>query len=135
MDDTDDFVFPETLRLLNEFCKNSGPAFQPNDLSLLDQAHGAAPPCETQTKGKDRNSSLNSAGCSTLNIGNVTELKRKRAKFDESRRKKVANVRKKGACMRCRLLKISVSLFRCVKRAHCAKIGLVFRNVAMWLLR
>ena len=39
--------------------------------------------------------------------------KPKRAKFELKRRKQVANVRKKGACMRCRKKKVSVGAGVC----------------------
>jgi hypothetical protein len=39
-----------------------------------------------------------------------TNSSRKRSKFNSERRRQVKNVRKRGACMRCRLLKIKVSV-------------------------
>ena len=132
MDDIDDFFSPEALRLLDN---SPRPALQPNDHFLLDQVRGAAPPCQTQTKRKDIKFPVNIPGCSTLNIGNGIELKRKRGKFDDGDRKETASVRRKGVCMRCGILSIRVSFFfGCITRAPRADIDIVFRKVAMPLL-
>ena len=47
-------------------------------------------------------------GRTVLDFTNTKGRKRKRAKFNEESRQKVADVRKKGACLRCRILKIPV---------------------------
>ena len=44
-----------------------------------------------------------------------TVPKLKRAKFEPKRRQQVANVRKKGACMRCRIKKLPVSAGVCFR--------------------
>ena len=43
----------------------------------------------------------------------VTVPRAKRAKFEPRRRQQVANVRKKGACMRCRIKKLPVGAGVC----------------------
>ena len=47
-------------------------------------------------------------GCSTIDLGTTCGRKRKRSKFNDEARKKVAAVREKGACFRCRITKTSV---------------------------
>ena len=47
-------------------------------------------------------------GLSTFSTGFLEKPKRKRAKFDTQSREKVAKIRKIGACLRCRVLKIPV---------------------------
>jgi hypothetical protein len=51
--------------------------------------------------------------------GRPSEQKRKKASYDESKRKKVAEVRKRGACKVCRRRKVEVCL-HCPKDLHLA---------------
>ena len=49
-------------------------------------------------------------GCSRFRSATAEASKRKRAKFSQVGRTKVAAVREKGACLRCRMLKIQVDV-------------------------
>ena len=93
MESISDFFSPEALRLLEGFEADCGTLFQP------------ATPQAIQPGTLSPISVLN---YSTLALGVPTKGKRKRAKFDTEARKKVANVRKTGACLRCRILKLPV---------------------------
>ena len=52
----------------------------------------------------------NLPGYSVFDFAPVEGSKRKRSKFNERRREEVAHVREKGACLRCRYLKVSVRM-------------------------
>lgn len=107
MSDLDSFFSPETLRLLDEFSDHQGPVLQSND-QLGDDGGIDSDPASIKTTNQKINShACDKPGYMTLEF---TDRKRKRAKFDDAGRSKVAGVRKKGACMRCRLLKIPVSI-------------------------
>lgn len=49
------------------------------------------------------------SGFTTFSIADSSSQKPKRAKFPEERRKEVAELRQRGACLRCKILKITVS--------------------------
>lgn len=51
-------------------------------------------------------------GCSILSLAKPANQKRKRSRFSDEGRQKVANIRATGACMLCKYLKISVSFER-----------------------
>ena len=77
-----------------------------NDLSryITDpSAYGAG-------KRKSADSPSTFQGCSAFPVGVQVLPKLKRAKFRSERREQVAEVRRKGACLRCKCLKISVRL-------------------------
>ena len=61
------------------------------------------PPNKRKTSHNPRTTSLSTARSAVTIVP-----KPKRAKFELKRRKQVANVRKQGACMRCRKKKLSV---------------------------
>ncbi len=135
MGDANCLISPEALRLLDEFINDSNLAGEPNGSSLytglpaLDlpelsidsdqtlEPSGYSLDAEVQVPHLPNreqwspNRSLSTAqvtGFSTLQLPNIAQRGRKRAKFDLKTREKVATVRKKGACMRCRILKIPV---------------------------
>ena len=106
---SDDLFSPAALRLLNEFCNDSGQTFEENGLPL-DQNH-VGPDLASHAPRKRHKAHMapHVPGCSKLVFSEVASQNRKRARFDQRGREKVALVRKKGACMRCRILKIPVS--------------------------
>ena len=118
MDPFEEFLSPEALRLLLDSDDFATTADQPlvfksdQSLSLTTPPTSAADipsPEESKSIRKRSASSANIPGCSTLVLDRAGSAKPKRAKFSAEGRAKVASVRKKGACMRCRQNKISVS--------------------------
>ncbi len=149
MGDIDDLFSPEALRLLDEFINDSHLTSEPSgslleaDLLALDlpeflngsdlnfEPSGRSldaelplldVPNQEDSKREPSHKTNQITGYSTLEIPGVTVKNRKRAKFDERSRQKVANVRKKGACMRCRTLKIPVSAPRARQINICSDI-------------
>lgn len=110
MDDVAEFFSPEALRLLEESGIDRETVFQPDKLPVDHTSSTGPAQCEAQTNQNPLSSLQGILGCSTLPLGNLTKPKRKRAKFDIMAHAKVAIVRKKGACLRCRALKIPVGL-------------------------
>lgn len=108
MDSIDELFSPEALRLLDEFCNAPQPTFEPDELLPADEALVTTTACQSQPKRKNATNDI--PGCFTLQLANPSEPTRKRAKFEDQGRKKVAKVRRRGACMRCRVLKIPVSI-------------------------
>ena len=110
MDNCDDLFSPEALRLLEEFFDSNNLLIEPNESSLeVEQPELLIDlPWQTQSKPKHPKSQSVIPGTSTIDFPILTGRKRKRAKFDEKARQKVAAVRKKGSCMRCRILKLPV---------------------------
>lgn len=139
MEQIDDFFSVEALRLLQDLNPISVPSSHSQDLDdiekvpnsgLFDSPQAKAKRCGAvpsfpgddvdevtqarpsdlpQVKRKRCSASRSFPGCSTLVIANIAASKPKRTKFQSKRRGEVANVRKIGACLRCRALKISVS--------------------------
>lgn len=110
MDDVAEFFSPEALRLLEESGIDRETVFQPDKLPVDHTSSTSPAQCEAQTNQNPLSSLQGIPGCSTLPLGNLTKPKRKRAKFDIMAHAKVAIVRKKGVCLRCRALKIPVGL-------------------------
>lgn len=107
MDDLGDFFSPQALRQLGESCNQSDPTSQLEEpLRAGGGFHHHSGP-EAFPKRKVSGHVLSTQGYSILDF---TKQRRKRAKYDNVGRAKVASVREKGACMRCRLLKIPVSM-------------------------
>lgn len=103
MESADDLFSPEALRLLDQYCN------QPL-LPLEDEMSKALTATLTQRKHKSRkpDSSVDIPGCSVLGISTEGPSQSRRSRFGPEKRQKVASVRGAGACLRCRVLKISV---------------------------
>lgn len=108
MDDFDELFSSEALRLLEGSDIDYGTILQPDELPVEREPFATAAPSEPYTNHNDPPSIHPTPGCSTLSFGPIAKPQRKRAKFDIKAREKVAAVRKKGACLRCRALKIPV---------------------------
>ena len=108
MDYFDELFSPEALRLLEESGFDCGTVFQLDELQVEHESVVTPAPREAHTNQIDPYSYHPTPGCSTLDFENVAKSKRKRAKFEIKAREKVAAVRKKGACLRCRALKVPV---------------------------
>ena len=106
MEDINDFFSPEALRLLEETSFGCETTFQSEELPVNDESSTAISQPIAQKKQKASHSLHRIPGCTIISPGGPAKSKRKRAILD---RKKVATVRKKGACLRCRVLKIPVS--------------------------
>lgn len=109
MDYFDELFSPEALRLLEESGFDCGTVFQLDELQVEHESVVTPAPREAHTNQIDPYSYHPTPGCSTLDFENVAKSKRKRAKFEIKAREKVAAVRKKGACLRCRALKVPCS--------------------------
>ena len=152
----DDLFSPEALRILDEFCNGNRISFEPDETSLnakqtgyglltLDTRDSNSPhtqqtflPSKSCFSGRvmqDRKRKIQEVpGSSTLAFSNFPENKRKRAKFDPKGRRKVAAVRKKGACMRCRILKIPVRVSFSITDVCTDGSNVVLRGMAMQVL-
>lgn len=108
MDDINEFFSPEALRLLEESGIDCGTVFQADEVPVEHKPFTAPAPSGIQMSQIGSQCLYQIPGCSTLSFGSSVKPKRKRAKFDIKAREKVATVRKKGACLRCRALKIPV---------------------------
>lgn len=109
MGDLDEFFSPEALRLLDGFSHAHSPILQPIDRLGGDEGVNSDPRFTKTTNQKSDSHACDIPRDMTLDFTD-RKYKRKRATFDDAGRAKVAGVRKKGACMRCRLLKIPVSI-------------------------
>ena len=108
MDEFSEFLSPEGLRLLGEASIDNEYDSQPYSISA-DQDRSTHPAqCEVQMDQSKTKASQCTTRCSKISLGQPVNTKRKRSKFDEQTRKKVATIRKKGACLRCRALKLPV---------------------------
>ena len=109
MHDDEEFFSPQALRLLEADNENHLPASQDplclftDDSSVMPRHQQQPPPSKSSTTARDL------PGTSTFSLASGVEPKRKRAKFEPERRIQVAHIRKRGACLRCRLMKIAVS--------------------------
>lgn len=137
MESADDLFSPEALRLLDQYCNQPLPGLQPDQFlpdlqpdqplpdlqpdQLFLAMQQSTPPLEdemskaltatlTQRKHKSRkpDSSVDIPGCSVLGISTEGPSQSRRSRFGPEKRQKVASVRGAGACLRCRVLKISV---------------------------
>ncbi len=108
MGDINDFFSPEALRLFEESATDGEEVFQLNDIPIDHNVATAPTDLQAQTPRERPHFPQRVPRCSTLSLEQFSKPKRKRAKFDITARKKVATVREKGACLRCRLLKITV---------------------------
>ena len=108
-------------RDMGQFLGPSDPPFPGNDIlpdlkgqspMLLDDAHAQIVHSVSRRAGKRRMGHLSAKakGSLTFSVAAPTISKPKRAKFPPKRRQEVAEIRQKGACLRCRVLKMRVSL-------------------------
>ena len=118
MDDISELFSPEALRLLEESGIDDGTVIQP-DSSPIEYTPSTAPTqCDEQTKKRPPHSLQSIPGCLSISLSDLAKANRKRAKFSIKAREKVAAVRKKGACLRCRALKLPVKPPACGSTLH-----------------
>ena len=139
MDPLEEFLSPEALRLLLDSDDFATTIDQPS-VSASDHSISLTTPLATavdipsieisKPPRKRVASDAKIPGCSTLVPDNASSAKRKRTKFSAEGRAKVASVRKKGACMKCHLDKISVSELTDLSRVSLIQL-LVFRRMAV----
>ncbi len=106
MEEINDLFSPEALRLLEGTGVGCETTFQSEEFPVDDESSTASLQPKAQKNQRTSHSLHRIPGCKTLSPREPAKSKRKRAIFD---REKVATVRKKGACLRCRVLKIPVS--------------------------
>ncbi len=85
------------------------PTHQPQQPTPVDDITGLDPFPQMKRKRKRRKSSEAIPGCLTIKSAEAQGPKTKRSKFQPGRREEVAKIRRIGACLRCRQLKIPVS--------------------------
>ena len=109
-----------TMAATDESCS---PATLYTSMELDETSPEAAPkPCNKPKAGHNARKTVPSA------VNTVPKLKR--AKFEPKRRQQVANVRKRGACMRCRIKKLIVSESVCFR-----PLGLRLTNILVfWVI-
>lgn len=110
MESIDEFFSPEALRLLNQEEAILLPPDLPDEVFDFGESLSPPVPPHFEAKEKAAGSSHAFPGCSTISPADGRPSKRQRKHFDPERRKDVAETRKKGACLRCRVLKTSVSI-------------------------
>ena len=87
----------------------SEPDHQPRQPTLGKDISGLGPLIQNKRKRKSRTPPDAIPGCLTIQPTEAQGPKTKRSKFQLERKKEVAKIRRIGACLRCRQLKISVS--------------------------
>ena len=107
MDDCEKFFSAEALQLLQGVDYGSSP-------STYSLFHTVAIPPLPYLSPLETNAHALSAGhtphgCSPPSAEDISLPEPKRARFSEERREAVTQVRRQGACLRCRVMKISVS--------------------------
>ena len=133
----EDFFTTEALKILEGFDGLPGPVSQSQGFLLSGQASAdqslksLAPP-----QRRKRRAPMDIPGCATLHT-KIDEIpKSKRRKFEPKRRTEVAKVRKCGACMRCKQLKISVGTSSHYgTNATLTRLASVFLYIPLWSLR
>lgn len=130
MDGVSDFFSPEALRLLE------GPAIEHETASQSDElpvhrVHSTVfKQYEALTELESNKFLQRVPKRSTLSPDQIGKPTHKRARFDVEARRKVATVREKGACLRCRVLKIPVCTSASDLKLSHERI-LVFRVLAL----
>lgn len=131
----DDFFTIEALDILEGFDGFSRPPSQPQGFILDEESLDQRQQVLAQPQSRKRRAPTNIPGCTTLNLDVIDAPKWKRRKFEPKRRTEVAKVRKLGACMRCKQMKISAG-----SSNHKSTIGMltrrasVFWNIPVWSL-
>ena len=87
----------------------SGPDHQPRQPTLINDISGMGPLTQNKRKRKSRKPPDAIPGCLTIQPTEAQGPKPKRSKYQLGRKEEVAKMRRIGACLRCRQLKISVS--------------------------
>ena len=109
MGDSDWLLSPEAFSLLAEEVDGPQRSIESSELLQANSSVTAvAEHSPVKPKGRNGGQRPSIPGFLTLEFPNDGPLKSKRSKFDTQGREKVASVRRKGACLRCRVLKISV---------------------------
>lgn len=130
MDGISDFFSPEALRLLEGSATEHETALQPDELPVHHVHSTALKRYEAPTELGSNQSLQRVPRSSALSLGQVGKRKRKRARLNVEARRKAATVREKGACLRCRVLKIPVSTSASDLKFSLERI-LVFRILAL----
>ena len=137
-----EFFSPEALRMLEECATSSGLAGQPSCFGSdipnrspyqeiepnAENQNISTPICDPIKKRKPATSQESLPGLYTFSMRSTVKTKRQRTTFDLQRRKEVARVRQRGACLRCQSLKISVGeLLRSIHEDRLLMLNQVFR--------
>ena len=131
-----DFFTTEALKILEGFDGFSGHPSQPQGFILSEEASEQSQKILTQPRRRKRGTPVDLPGRATLNL-EINEIsKSKRRKFEPKRRMEVAKVRKLGACMRCKQMKISAGISsHNGTNATLTRLASVFRDSPLWSLR
>ena len=108
MDEISEFFSHEALRLLEESGLDYGTVVQTEGFPAEFPLSTSPTTRDVQLQKRPRKSLQPIPRCSSNSLIDLVKAKRKRAKFSINAREKVAAVRKKGACLRCRALKLPV---------------------------
>ena len=87
----------------------SDPTHQPRQLTLVNDISGLGPLAQNKPERRKRKAPDTIPGCLTMKSTEAQSPKLKRSKFQPERKEEVAKIRRIGACLRCRHLKIPVS--------------------------
>ena len=119
MDNDEEFFSPQALRLLAADSDADLLALGDSHCLFADDSSVMQPQRPQETTSKTRSVARGLPGTSTFCVASNAEPKPKRVKFEPERRIEVARIRKRGACLRCRVLKIAVSF--CALAWHFSK--------------
>lgn len=110
------FFSPAALQLLAQINNHPLHSSERLDVDTINEIFSSstgedvvvAPSTKVKRKNSE-NTNLALPGCSVFSFGPPQDERRKRSRFEPKRRVEVRNVRKQGACFRCRVTKCPVS--------------------------
>ena len=111
MDSDEQFFSPQALRLLAADNDADPSAFEDSLCLFVDHSSVMQHHPQQRPPPKSRSIVRGLPGTSTFRVASNVEPKPKRGKFEPERRMEVAHIRKRGACLRCRIMKLAVSFY------------------------
>ena len=108
MENLDHFLSPEAVSFLDTDKAVNAPLYW--ERPVIDACSISKNYRPTRMKREASARSVRLPGTSTLHGACGSRPNPRRSRFDDNRRREVAIIRKRGACFRCRLMKIAVSL-------------------------
>ena len=109
MHDDEEFFSPQALRLLEADSGTDLPASEDSRSLFADHSSVMQHQQQQKPSSQPNGTKRGLPGTSTFRVASDVEPKPKRAKFELERRMEVAHIRKRGACFRCRIMKLAVS--------------------------
>ena len=131
----EDFFTTEALKILEGFDGLPKPLSQSKGFLLSRETSDQSQKTLAQPQRRKRRAPISIPGCVTFNTEIDKIPKSKRRKFELTRRTEVAKVRKRGACIRCKQMKISVGTSsHSGTNVTLTRLASVFLDIALWSL-